>query len=385
MSSTAVDAAVVGAGVIGLTTAWRLRQTGMRVALIDPVPAGAATHAAAGMLAPVSEVTYGETALLTLAMESLRRYPAYVEELEALTGTTVGLRREGTLIVATDAGDRDMLLDLRRFQASLGLSATVLDSRECRRLEPMLAPEVRCGLLVSSDHSVDNRRLAHALLAVIEQQSVELVRNRVAAVSVAGDAVTGVVLAGGDRVEAATVVLAAGPWSGQITGLPAEAQPPVRPVKGEILRLRAHSPELLPRHSVRVLVNGHEVYLVPRADGELVVGATVEEAGFDTTVRAGAVRELLRDARTAMPAVDELELVESLAALRPGTPDNAPMIGATAVGGLHVACGHYRNGILLAPITADLLTAAITGSATDRDHELLAAVAPTRFTATVRA
>jgi glycine oxidase len=249
----------------------------------------------------------------------------------------------------------------------------------------MLAPEVRCGLLVSSDHSVDNRRLARALLAVIDHQPVELVRDRVTAISVEAGAATGVALAGGDRIDAAAVVLAAGPWSGGITGIPAEARPPVRPVKGEILRLRAHSPELLPRHSVRALVNGHEVYLVPRADGELVVGATVEDAGFDTAVRAGAVRELLRDARSAMPAIDELELVESLAALRPGSPDNAPMIGATAVTGLHVACGHYRNGILLAPITADLLCAAITGTATDRDRELLAAVAPTRFAATVPA
>jgi glycine oxidase len=291
----------------------------------------------------------------------------------------VGLRREGTLIVATDAGDRAMLLDLHDFQTSMGLSATTLTSRECRSLEPLLAPDIRCGLLVSSDHSVDNRRLTAALLTATRSSSIGLINDKVTAVTVDADRATGVVLGTGDTVAASTVVLAAGPWSGTIDGVPADASPSVRPVKGQILRLRAGSAALLPDHSIRGLVNGHEVYLVPRADGELVVGATVEDAGFDTAVRAGAVRELLRDARTIIPGIDELELVECSAALRPGSPDNAPLIGATSLPGLYAGCGHYRNGILLAPITADLLCAAITGSETDDDRELLHAVAPSRF------
>jgi glycine oxidase len=379
VSTTNVDVAIVGGGVIGLATAWRLAQRGQHVCVVDPAPAEAASRAAAGMLAPVSEVTYGETALLTLAMESISRYPEFVAELEAATGTVIGLRREGTLMVATDAGDRAQLVELHAFQAKLGLSATMLTSKECRALEPMMSPDVRCALLVESDHSVDNRRLTVALIAVLEAHPVEIIRQRVASVKIVDDTATGVVLDNGDAVAAGTVILAAGPWTGEVAGIPAEARTPVRPVKGQIMRLRAHSPTPFPTYSIRGLVNGHEIYLVPRADGEVVVGATVEEVGFDTTIRAGAVREMLRDARAVIPGVDELELVEVSAAMRPGSPDNAPIIGATATEALIVASGHHRNGILLTPITADLVAAVVTDTATHQDLELLHAVSPQRF------
>jgi glycine oxidase len=378
VDTRSVDVAIVGGGIVGLATAWRLRRDGRSVAVIDPTPATAATHAAAGMLAPVSEVTYGETALLRLAMESLERYPAFVAAVEAEIGRPVGLRREGTLIVATDAGDRAMLVDLHAFQTSLGLSATMLTSRECRAVEATLAPEVRGGLLVDSDHSVDNRRLAAALIDLLDAAGA-LVRDRVTAVIIDGNRATGVDLAAGTTLAASAVVIAAGPWSPTIDGVPDAVRPPVRPVKGEILRLRSTGSIPLPTHSIRGLVNGHEIYLVPRADGELVVGATVEDMGFDTAVRAGAVRELLRDARAVMPAIDEYELVESFAALRPGSPDNAPIIGRSEIDGLLVASGHYRNGILLAPITADLIAAIIEGSVSDSDQELLDVASPQRF------
>jgi glycine oxidase len=379
VDTTQTDVAIVGAGIIGLASAWRLAARGLTVTLVDPDPAQAATRAAAGMLAPVSEVEYGEQDQLSLSTESLTRYPEFVAELERLTGQVVGLRREGTLILATDAGDREMLVDLHAFQTTLGLEARVLTSRECREVEPMVSPQVRCGLLVSSDHSVDNRRLAAALLTAVEASGVRLVRSRVASVTTDDGVARGVVLDEGDVVEAATVVLAAGPWTAELAGVPSHATARVRPIKGQILRLRATTHAPLPTYSLRGLVNGHDIYLVPRADGELVVGATVEEVGFDTSIRAWAVREILRDARAIMPAVDELELVETFAALRPGSPDNVPSIGLTGVDGLIVATGHHRNGILLAPITADLVTAAVTGDATDRDRELLDLVSPQRF------
>jgi glycine oxidase len=380
VSSTAVDAAVIGGGVIGLASGWRLNQKGLRVAVIDPAPAHAATRAAAGMLAPVSEVTYGETALLRFALESLQRYPDFVADLEQATESSVGLRRDGTLIAATDSGDRDMLVELHAFQTRLGLDAMMLTSRECRALEPMLAPEIRCGLLVTSDHSVDNRRLAAALRTAIEHSATaELVLDRAASVTVESGRAVGVELEGGGSIEAENVIVAAGPWSGQIAGLPPAVTPAVRPVKGEILRLLRHSPLPLPAHTVRGLVNGHDIYLVPRADGELVVGATVEDTGFDTTVRAGAVRELLRDARALIPAVDEYELAETTAALRPGSPDNSPIIGATPLDRLVMATGHYRNGILLAPLTADLVAAVVTASVSPADQDLLDVVSPKRF------
>jgi len=381
VNTRAVDVAVIGGGLIGLAAAWRLAQHDLRVCVIDPAPASGASRAAAGMLAPISEVTYGETPLLRFGLESLRRYPDFVAELEAASRQRVGLRREGMLIVATDAGDRAELDELHAFQTRLGLSATMLTSRECRALEPMVSPDVRCGLLAGSDQTVDNRRVAAALLAALDADQVEVIRQRVATVTTNGDSATGVILDDGQAVAATTVVVAAGPWSSDIAGIPTSALPPVRPVKGQILRLRAHSPALLPTYCLRGLVNGHEIYLVPRADGELVVGATVEEQGFDTTTRAGAVRELLRDARAVMPAIDELELAEISAALRPGSPDNTPIIGPTAVNGLTVATGHFRNGVLLAPLTADLLAALVTGSLTDADRELLDVVSPLRFAA----
>lgn len=362
MADEAYDVVVAGGGVIGLACAWRLTQRGLRVAVVDPAPAGAATHAAAGMLAPVTEVKYGEEPLLELALESLRRYPGFVAELEAQTGHVVGLRTEGTLLVATDAGDRAMLADLHDFQASLGLDVTMLTSREARALEPGLSPEIRAALLASSDHSVDNRLLAAALLAAL---GAAVMRDRVTFVEIADGAVHAVRLAEGGRLATSTVLLAAGPWSAQIDGIPESARPPVRPVKGEILRLRAHGHVELPTRSIRGFVNGHEVYLVPRAHGELVVGATMDDQGFDTAVRTGAVRELLRDARAILPLIDELELVEAIAGLRPGSPDNRPIIGAMdGVSGLHIATGHFRNGVLLAPVTADLVADELTGGST---------------------
>jgi glycine oxidase len=377
---TTYDVVVVGGGVVGLAAAWRLSQRSLRVLVCDPDPARAASRAAAGMLAPVTEVKYGEEALLALGVESLRRYPAFVSDLESATGLHVGLRTEGTLVAATDAGDRALLVDLHDFQRSLGLDAELLTSRECRALEPGLSPDVRCGLQVRSDHSVDNRRLCAALLATVDRS---IRREAVRSIDVDDGVVRGVQLQSGEPVSAATVVLAAGPWSAGIAGLPEAVRPQVRPVKGEILRLRARpSSGELPTRTIRGFVTGHEVYLVPRTDGELVVGATVEEAGFDTAVRGGAVRELLRDARAVFPAIDELELVEVMAAHRPGSPDNRPMVGATSVAGLILATGHYRNGILLTPVTADLVVAAVTGS--DRDPELAALVSPARL-ADVRA
>jgi glycine oxidase len=255
----------------------------------------------------------------------------------------------------------------------------MLTSQECRAFEPVLAPEIRCGLLAASDHSVDNRRLATALLAIIDPTSTELVADRVTSITVDRNRATGVALAAGGSITADVVVLAAGPWSGSIPGLPPDAVPPVRPVKGEILRLRAHSPVPLPEPTIRGLVNGREIYLIPRKDGEVVVGATVEDAGFDTDVRAGAVRELLRDARAVVPVIDEYELVESMAALRPRAPDNAPIIGTTSVDGMIVATGHYRNGILLAPVTADLVAALVTDDVDDHHRALLDPVSPRRF------
>ncbi|GIH97191.1 FAD-dependent oxidoreductase [Planobispora siamensis] len=383
------DVLLVGGGIIGLSVAWRAARRGLRVAVVDPAPAGGASHAAAGMLAPVSEVTYTEEPLLRLGLASLARWPAFAAELAADSGHDLDYRAEGTLDVAFGADDLAALDELAAFMGKLGLPFERLTGRECRRLEPMLAPAVRGGLLAPGDAWVDPRRVTRALLSALERLDVTMIHARAAGLEHSGEAVTGVRLAPGSPasgpasgspgadpagrvVPARRVILAAGAWSGVLEGLPPRALPPVRPVKGQIMRLR--SPEPILRRCVRGVVHGSSVYLVPRGDGELVVGATQEELGFDTRVTAGGLWELLRDARELVPGVTELEVADVVAGLRPGTPDNLPLVGPASPPGLSMATGHHRGGVLLAPLTAALLV----DEAGD-DEGLAALCSPLRF------
>jgi len=381
------DAVVVGGGVIGLGIAWRAALAGMAVTVVDEAPGRGASWAAAGMLAPVTEVHYGERPLLSLNLAAAARWPAFAAEVEEASGLPVGYRPGGTLAVARDADDNAALEDLYQFQLRCGLEVERLRSRECRQLEPGLAPSIRGGILAAGDHQVDNRALVEALLVACQRAGVRMVRGRVAELAVQADRVTGVLLAGGgpvpspadgETLAAGVVVLAAGCWSGGLRGLAAEALPPVRPVKGQLLYLRGPADQPLCSRNVR----GLEVYVVPRTDGRVVVGATIEEQGFDTTVTAGAVADLLRAALELLPDVAELELAETVVGLRPGSPDNAPMLGLAGPDGLVVATGHYRNGILLTPVTADAIAELL---ATGRAPEMLAPFAPGRFTGGVPA
>ncbi|MCX0243405.1 glycine oxidase ThiO, partial [Streptomyces drozdowiczii] len=350
------DVLVIGGGIIGLVTAWRAARRGLAVALADPEPGGGAARVAAGMLAAVTELHYGEETLLGLNLASARRYPAFTAELEEASGQDIGFRACGTLAVALDADDRAHLRELHELQRRSGLESEWLTGRECRRLEPMLAPGVRGGLRVDGDHQVDPRRLAAALLTACERAGVVFHRRRADRLSVVADRAVGAVLDDGTEVAADQVVLAAGSLSGRLAGVPAHVLPPVRPVKGQVLRLTvppAYAPFL--SRTVRAVVRGSHVYLVPRENGELVIGATTEEMGWDTTVTAGGVYELLRDAHELVPGITELPLTETRAGLRPASPDNAPLLGRTALPGLHLATGHGRNGVLLTPVTGDAM------------------------------
>ena len=365
-SGDGYDAVVVGAGVIGLSCAWRLAQRSLRVMVVDPEPARGASWMAAGMLAPVSEAQFGEESHLAPALASAGRWPAFAAELEGVSGQGIGYRRSGTLVVAGDDDDRAWAAELHRFQTSVGLESHWLTGRAARQAEPALSPGVRAAIAVPGDHQVDNRLLLEGLLRACRSSGVALAARRAVAVECAGGAVHGVVTDDGGALRAPVVVVAAGCHSRQIDGLPPGALAPVRPVKGQILRM-SPSPRA-PRLSsvVRAVVQGSSVYLVPRSDGSVVVGATVEERGFDDTVTAGAVYELLRDAHRVVPGVDEMVLTESAAGLRPGSPDNAPIVGPAPVDdadGLVLATGHHRQGILLAPLTADTVTAVVTGGA----------------------
>jgi glycine oxidase len=377
------DVLVIGAGIIGLSIGWRAAQRGMRVLLVDPAPGAGATQAAAGMLTPIAEAAYAEKELFRLGRESLLRYPAFAAELTKVTGGPTGFRQDGTLQVAYDAGDLAVIDELYVLQETFGAPATRLTARECRTAEPLLDPSVRGGLLAANDGSVDPRLLTRALLAAASIAGAELERQSVAELATIAGRAAGVLLADGTEIRADWVVLAAGWQSGTIAGLPDAAAPPVRPVKGQILRLRPTSatlaaglpPGLLTR-TVRGIVRGSSVYLVPRRSGELVIGATQEELGPDTRVTAGGVWELLRDARTIVPGITELEFAEAVAGLRPGTPDNAPVLGPSQLPGLVLATGHFRSGVLLAPVTADIIADYL---ATERLADTALPFVPQRF------
>jgi glycine oxidase len=364
-----VDAVVIGGGVIGLSVAWRAARAGLSVAVVDPDPGSGASHFAAGMIAPVGEAEFGEEAVVALNRDSAARYPSFVAELELDAGRSAGYRQTGTLHVAVDADELVALERECRYRQDLGLPVERLTSRQTRELEPGLAPSIRGGMLVESDHQVDPRAMVPTLLQACSRLGVQIHRCS-ASLLIKNGLVSGVGLDGGDELDAPRVVLAAGCWSGSVRGVPDEAMPPVRPVKGQILRLRG-SPELIAR-----TIRGGHVYILPRGDGRVVIGGTVEERGYDTTVTAGAVYELLRDARALVPDVAELELVEASAGLRPGSPDNMPIVGDTSVPGLVVATGHYRNGYLLAPATADAVASVLAGG---RWPESTAPWSPARF------
>jgi glycine oxidase len=344
------DVVVAGAGLIGLSVAWRSAQRGLSVTVVDDAPGTGASYAAAGMLAPVTEAAYGEEALLRLCQASLERFPRFLAELMRAGGTQVGLRTSGTLLVGFDEDDVRALDALQAFQHELGLEAQRLTGRESRRREPSLTPRVRGGLHVPGDHSVEPRALHAALLAAATAAGVRVVRSRIEAVRIEDGRATGLVLTGGREQPGTSVVLALGARSTTPAGVPPL---PVRPVKGQILRLRGAAGLLA--GTVRALVRGRQVYLVPYADGGLVVGATVEDRGFDAAVTAGGVHELLHDAIDVVPGVSELELVETLARWRPGSPDNAPLLGPSPLAGLVLATGHYRNGVLLTPVTGEVI------------------------------
>jgi glycine oxidase len=357
------EVAIVGGGVIGLVCAWRARRAGLSVALLERDELGrGASHVAAGMLAPVAEAEFGDAGrrLLELGTRSAAMWPDFARELEQASGEDVGLLATGTLVVARDEDEARELERQLVFRHSLGLRAERLRASAAREREPGLAPTVRLAMEAPDDHSVDPRLVLGALRIACEQAGVAI-REHTAVAGVemdgAGGRVTGLRLPDGERIVAGAVVLAAGAWSAQIDGLPERARLAVRPVKGQILRLYDPAGPGLLRRVLRF----EGGYLVPRGDGRYVLGATVEERGFELAPTAGGVYALLRDACELLPGIDELQIEELAVGLRPGTPDNVPAIGPGAVEGLVWATGHHRNGILLAPLTAELVVEALAG------------------------
>ena len=352
--TVSTDVAIIGGGIIGMSAAWRCAQRGLSVTVVDPdfdaddAPRGA-WHTAAGMLAPVTELDFTETALLRLNTAACRLWPDFARELSRAAGLQTGFARSMTLQIAWDSADMDRLRDLAAFGTDLGLDFQMLTGRQLRATQSGLAPGLPGGLLARGDHQADPRQVHHALCTAAESAGVTCIRGT-AGLVVDDDRVLGIRLeGGGDHIAAEHVVLAAGAWSGHIAGV--ESPPGVRPVKGQTVRVRLPGPSRLD-YVVRARIKGNPVYVVPRADGEYVIGASVEETGFDQSPRTGAVYELMRDAISLIPELSESTFTEVCTGLRPGSPDNAPIVGPSGIEGLVYATGHFRNGVLLAPITA---------------------------------
>ncbi len=352
-SASSLPIAIVGGGIIGLSLGWRLAEAGARVVLFERGEAGlGASHAAAGMLAPGIETEPGEDPLIALGRESLALWPAFAAELEAKSGLAVGLRTEGTIEIALTRDDAARLARRVAFQQSRGAELHWLSPASAREREPHLGPQLAGAVFSPHDHQVDNRRVVAALRRVFLAAGGELREHTpVAAIEIGGSRVSGVRLRTGEIVPASSVVLAAGAWSAELDGLTPAIRPPVRPIKGQMLSLKMDPAHPLLRHVLWT----PKVYLVPRQDGRLLIGATTEERGFEVSLTAGGIFSLLEGAWRAIPAIEELPIDEMWVGFRPGSRDDAPILGPTAIEGLVMATGHHRNGILLAPITAALL------------------------------
>ncbi|WP_275006808.1 glycine oxidase ThiO [Promicromonospora iranensis] len=378
MSSHVCDVLVVGGGIVGLTAAWRAQEAGASVVVLDPSPGDGATHAAAGMLGAVMEAGFGEEGQARLGTASLALWPAFAAALERaadLPPGAVGLETAGTLALAYDRDDLVALRRLLALHSGWGLGSAEISPQDARRREPGVGPRVAGAAWVPGDHRVDPRAVQVALSRVVAARGT-LVPHAAVSLTRSDGAVVGALDEAGTAYAAGTVVLAAGHASGSLF-----AGAPTRPVPGTTLRLDAGA-DRSPSVVVRGTVQGRPVYAVPRPvrpDGrrEVIVGATSDEREDDHLTRAGDVFGLLRDVRALLPELDDAVLLEAVTRSRPGSPDNAPILG-WAADGLFLATGHHRNGILLTPLTAAAVDQAL-GAPPDSADAVAAVEATTRF------
>lgn len=376
------DTVIIGAGIAGLSAAWYLTRAGQSVTLIDPTPGLGASHAAGGMIAPTSEMVYQHITMRTLMSASAATYPQFIAELEEAVGHSVGFRSTDTLCLAATPADRDAFANLAEIQQASGMQVDQLTTRQARQLEPALSPSIAGAFLVPGDHQVNPRRLIRGLCeAIIADGRSTLLPHRVTEIVRHSDGrATGVQCSDGSTIHAESILLSPGASIAGIDGVPEYECLRLRPIYGDVLRARlrpGHTP--LFTSTIRGLVHGRTVYLIPRDDGEIVIGATEREDGLDGVLLEGAY-QLLKDAQTIVPGTAHLELTEILARARPGTPDDLPYLGhLPGVRGLVVSTGYSRHGILLAPLGGHLAAKLILGEdPTGQEAAILTATAPER-------
>lgn len=346
---------IIGGGVIGLAVGWRCAQRGADVSVIDPGPGSKASSVAAGLLPPSGDMLLGQPEFARLVLHSRALYPSFAAEVAQAAGRSVGFLRNGILDVAYDAQAAQGLERLRRMADEFGIDYRMLSPEDCRRLEPRLAPAVHTAMLSPDDGSIDPRMLTRGLAAALHHAGGRVVRERVELVML-DDAVPAVRLSDGRVLHGDRLVLAAGPWTHQLPGLPKGLVPEIRPYKGQVVRLHG---EAVVHHTVRGSYGDRSVYIAPRADGELAVGATYEDAGYDEHVLMDGVADLLERVRRIVPSAERLRFVGAAAGLRPGSPDGLPVLGVTSREDVLLATGHYRVGIQLTPATAEAMAEAV--------------------------
>ena len=352
--------AIIGGGAIGLSIGWQLLRHGKNVDIFESSEAGkAASWVSAGMLAPVSEAGFEEMDLLKLNLASVEQYPKFADELREDSGIDIDFRTEGTMMIAVDRDQSERLRRLFEFRKKINLPVEWLTGTEAREREPELSPAIKSAVWVPNDYQVDNRNLIKALIEAVHKLGGTLHEHTpVESITISGDKISGISV-NNEKKEYGTVVLANGAWARQMEGLPDDIRPPIRPVKGQILTLR-----MTDDFGLKKVIRSPEAYFAPKKDGRLIVGATVEEKGFETFPTAGGIKDILESAWEAVPGIYDLPLEEINVGLRPSSRDNAPIISDTPVGGLYMATGHFRHGILLTPVTAYEMTGLIVNGKT---------------------
>jgi glycine oxidase len=362
------DAVVAGGGLIGASIAFELADEGMRVAVFDAQdPGREASWASAGMISPAPESS-AMASLLPISLASVRRYPEFLQRVEEISGKSVGYRKDGALDLLLDGTNQNEIDEILAMHRGAGLRAELLTGPEAREIEPSLTGEIRAAIHRPDEASVDNRLLTEATLDAARRKGVEIFPgNGAKALWSDGAVCKGLQMQNG-RVEARWTVIAAGCFCAQIDGVSAYA--PVTPAKGQMMALRCNSVNLK-----KDLWSGH-MYLVPRNDGRIIAGSTVEYEGFDRNVTVAGMKTILGGAISLVPALDSARIEETWAGLRPDSPDHLPILGPTDLDGLLIATGHFRSGILLTPITASLIREWV---ATQKVSEDWAPFSPMRF------